>query len=518
MFAKLGGWISENKKIVLIAAAVLLAGLLLRVFNVGHVLTYDEAWNSNTMVSVAEGASNDIFFDNYYRHPPLYNSIGVILQFMTGADRQALAIVMEVVSILFSLALVFVIFLCGKEWFGIKAGFFASVLFILVPAARIYDVFIKPESLTLLFAMLFLYFFFKRRYLIGGLFLGLAALSKEIFIFIPFALAVYLLVTWKKDRFKGYLLSAVTAAVMSFWWYLFISNSRGEFVDFFLGRSLESLNWGRSWGYYITRIPSDLGWVVLALAAFACLLLVYELTVSNEKGMLSDDSPLSMSLFCIIWFLLTYLVISLSYGKPPWMVYAAVPAAALLGGWALQELLGLFEDRKAIGYSVVAVLIALALGLSLTVGFGSFMKAADPTFAGAENHKSVAEYINENSGSDATLMFRVNDFSPNLAFYLDLYEPDGVFELPSTVSESGKLPEPGEYPIVLIRRDSPAGDILNWIESYSPTYILLRPGFSTPDGVDIADFLREYSKPIEIGNIWIFSGKGITGMIDEGYL
>ncbi|MBN1288985.1 MAG: glycosyltransferase family 39 protein [Actinobacteria bacterium] len=518
MLKKLGGWISGNRKLVLIAAAVLLAGLLLRVFNTGHVLTYDEAWNSNTMVSVAEGASNDIFFNNYYRHPPLYNTIGIIVEFVGGVDRQSLAIIMEVTSILISLVLMLVIFLCGKEWFGATAGFFASVLYALLPAARVYDSFIKPESLTLLFAMLFLYFFFRRRYLIGGLLLGLAALSKEIFIFIPLALAVYLLVTWKKERFKGCLLSMATAAAISSWWYLFMSNSRGEFIDFFLGRSQESLNWGRSWSYYISRIPSDLGWIMLAIVIFACVLLVYKLAASGEKGRLSDDSPLSMSLFCVIWFLLTYLVISVSYGKPPWMVYSALPAAALLGGWALQELLKLFEGRQGLGYAVVAVLLALVLGLSLTTGFGSFMKAADPTFAGAENHKLVAEYVNKNSGDDATLMFRVNDFSPNLAFYLDLYQPDGVFELPAAVAESGKLPERGEYPIILVRRDSSAGDVLNWIESYSPTCIVLRPGFSTPDGVDIADILREYSKPVEIGNIWIFSGKGVTGKIEEGFL
>jgi 4-amino-4-deoxy-L-arabinose transferase-like glycosyltransferase len=256
----------SRKTLAVSLLAIMVLLVLLRVFNVGHVLGYDEAWNTNSVMDLATGHTGDVFYNNFLRHPPLYTGLGATYALLTGAGRVGVAQGMEVMSLIFAAALVVVIFLCGRDWFGDLAGLSAAFLFAVMPAARAYDTLVKQESMTLLFGMLFVLFFFREKYLLSGAFLGCAMLSKEIFIFAPVAVFLFILATRRYGQIKWFFASLGIGAAVSFWWYLFVSRSKGEFLQFFLGRSLESRNWRQPWHYYLRLIPADLGWVAAALA------------------------------------------------------------------------------------------------------------------------------------------------------------------------------------------------------------------------------------------------------------
>jgi 4-amino-4-deoxy-L-arabinose transferase-like glycosyltransferase len=239
--------------------AIVILVVLLRVFNIGHVLMYDEAWNVNSVIDAATGHVGDVFYDNFLRHPPLYTGLGAVYALVTGTGRVGLSLAMEIMSLLFSVALAVVIFLCGRDWFDERVGLAAAFLFAVMPAARVYDSVAKQESLTLLLGMLFMLLFFRRRYLMAGVFLGLAMLTKEIFIFVPAAVLLFILAARRFEKLKGYFESLGIGVLMSFWWYLFLSSSKGEFLRVFLGRSQESANWRQPWHFYLGRLPRDYG-------------------------------------------------------------------------------------------------------------------------------------------------------------------------------------------------------------------------------------------------------------------
>lgn len=493
----------ENRRaVVIILLLILLMAILLRVFNVGHVLSYDEAWNANSVIDAATGHTGDVFYANFLRHPPLYTGLGVLYAWLTGSGRVGLSLAMEILSVIFACALLVVIFLCGRDWFDERAGLAASFLFAVMPASRVFDTFFKQESLTLLLGFLFLLLFFRKKYIAAGVFLGLAMLTKEISVFMPAGLFVFLLVMRDKKGLLGFARSMVVGVVMSFWWYLLVSSSTGEFAEFFLGRSAESLNWGQPWHYYLGRIPADAGWVALLLAAVGVVFLVRDLSVSGIKAATGGErEPREMALFLLILIVVVYMVLSLSLGKPPWMVYSALPAMALLGGWGVFRLLEVALRKPLVGYALVLLALALALTLTVPVGLGSFMGSADPTYASSLTYQRVAGHVNEREGKDATVMLRVNDFSPNLAFYLDSYKPDSIALFNDETVEGE-----AEKTVWLLQRGVTPEDVKAYIVLAEPSFVIVRPGFTGADGLDPAVELAGIVNPVKIDNVWVFNG------------
>jgi 4-amino-4-deoxy-L-arabinose transferase-like glycosyltransferase len=342
-----------KKTVAVLLLAIILLALGLQVFNVGHVLSWDEAWNVQTVLDGAKHLTSDVWFYNFYRHPPLYTGAGIGFALLGGAGKNGIAVGMEVLSLLFALGSLVLVFLCGRDWFDEKVGLVAAFLFAVFPAARAFDVFIKPDSATLFFGLLFLLFFFRKKYLLAGVFLGVSFLSKETAVFLLIPVFAYLLVT-RKFKETGWLLaSSLIAFAISSWWYLVYSVSKGDFLNFFIGRGSEALDWKKPWHYYLARLPHDVGWPALVLLAAGVVLFLVRPGRDRRGG---------MALFLILWIGITYLILSISYGKPPWMVYSAYPAIALLGGWSVVRLVEIFEGRKAV--MAAAGLVVLGSGAS----------------------------------------------------------------------------------------------------------------------------------------------------------
>lgn len=517
----------KRKTLVVALLAILVLLALLRVFNIGHVLGYDEAWNANSVIDAATGHTSDVFYNNFLRHPPLYTGLGALYAVATGTGRTGVAYAMEIMSLLFSVGLAVVIFLCGRDWFCDLAGLGAAFLFAVMPAARVYDTLVKQESMALLLGMLFALFFFRRKYALAGVFLGLAMLTKEIFIFVPAAVFLFLLATRRLREMKGFLLSAGIGVAMSFWWYLFLSKSRGEFLRFFLGRSQESMNWKQPWHFYLGRLGADTGWVALALVLAAVVFLALRIaregwpgwsartraadeSSAPEPGRQPEGRGWQMAMLPLVWILFVYLFLSLSIGKPPWLVYSALPAFALLGGWGASEGYRVLADRRKVALATAGVVIAAALALSLPVGFSSFLKRADMTYAHSLTYKRIADHMNKRMPADGRILLRVNDFGPNLAFYLKSYQPDSVYLLtgkPDAGLEGGL----GQaFTVLLVEKGDSAGVIAEHTVMTRPDFLVIRPGFKASDGTDPAAALAALESPFRTGGVWVFDGRRLS--------
>jgi len=418
---------------------ILIAAFVLRVVNVGHSLSWDEAWNVNSIMDGATGNTDpeSTFFPNLLRHPPAYTGIGLLYAMVTRTDRFGLATALEVLSILFSLALIFAVFICGREWFGESAGLAASFVFALMPAARVFDTWIKQESMTLFFGLLFLFFFFRKRYLLSGLFLGVSMLTKEIAVFVILAVGLFILVLRRWREIRGFIIANMVAFAVCAWWYLFVSTTKGMFLEFFLGRHVSAIVWRKPWHFYFARIPQDLGWGISALALLGLVFILRQVRLqrAHQENKPSDMEPFSkgeFSYFLLSWIAAVYIPLSFSFGKPPWMVYSAFPAFALLSGWGVSGLIEVVKSkrRRTIVFGLGLGMCALAFVPSILISFKPFVKRADVMHEVNAASKRVAEYINEQNISGARVMMRLNDLTPVFAFYLESYKPGSMVLLP----------------------------------------------------------------------------------------
>ena len=501
--------VANRKVVIVILLAIIVLALLLRVFNVGHVLSWDEAWNVNSVEDAATGHTADAstFFPNFWRHPPSYTGLGILYTWVTGSGRVGLSIALELLSIIFALLLIVVIFLCGRDWFDYRAGLFASFLFAVMPAARVYDTWVKQESLTLLFGLLFLLFFFREKHVAAGIFLGMALLTKEIVVFIPLALVLFFAVTRRFGEYRKLAVSVVVAVFLSAWWYLLFSRTSGHFVDFFLGKHESALTWARPWFFYLKRIPGDVGWVWFLAALLGVAFMAWRLVIARHCDRGRDRyAPGDMALFIVIWLSVIYLTLSLSSGKPPWMAYSAFPGFALLGGWGLSEAFKAASKRRGMAVALTALVVAVAVAMSVPVSFGEYMSSGDVMFPDALRDKAIAERINREVGAEGKIMLRDADLSPNLAFYLDCYRPGCMTLLPLERSTEDDLQG---FSFMLLDDRTDLGQAYGHMEAAEPDLLL----FNCDSRLGREAGL--YVEPVRIDGTCIFNGRKLVEAIGK---
>ncbi len=205
---------------------------------------------------------------------------------------------------------------------------------------------------------------------------------------------------------------------MSFWWYLFMSNSEGNFAKFFLGSSNEYINWSQPWHYYFSGLPDDLGWVILGALLAGLLFCVYRCIQGKRIYALP-----------IVWFVPVYLVLSFSFGKPYWMVTSALPAAALLAAIGTVEAvkwLGEHIHRAGLARACQALLagglmIAALANAVLTSAADYNISRHSTYWPGTVQVQQDAELIKQNLEQDDTL-FLINNpgdlMNPTFIYYL----------------------------------------------------------------------------------------------------
>lgn len=397
----------------LLACAAVAVFLYLRLRNLGHTLNWDEARFILYNRSFVNG------LDDYWStciaiHPPLYLlTCAFVNRAFSGGEKS-----FELVSLAFSLGTLLLLGSLGRRafsrWVGALAMFFLAVL----PASTVFDIWIKEDAMAVFFVTLTVYLFMRKKYIWSGVALGMGMLSKEIAVFALPAVGIYALTCWSREKVLGVAKVGLTGAALSFWWYTFVSVSVGNFGGFFRGTSSESADWHRSWSYYLTGLPDDLGWVILALSVAGLLFCLRRRFQGGQEYMLP-----------VAWFVPVYIFLSLSYGKPYWMVTAALPPAALLAA------IGLSETVKWVGRNVSRGRLALALQALLAGGLltaalmaavvtsgGEYNVSRSGTYwPGAVEVRKVAEIIlKETEDGDKVMMIynKEDELNPELAYYL----------------------------------------------------------------------------------------------------
>ncbi|MHC4692570.1 MAG: ArnT family glycosyltransferase [Planctomycetota bacterium] len=167
------------------------------------LFTGDEAYHVIWGKNIAPG---------YYDHPPL---IGWLLNMLLNLGRSI--VLMRLPPILFSTAVGVGIYLLLRP-FGRRKAFLVFLLYIISPVNMAFFA-ILTDAPLFLFSFFSVFFLFKAErknsylfYLLSGLCLGLAFLSKYFAVLLGFSYLLYLLVSQKNSKkVKGFLLLALAA-------------------------------------------------------------------------------------------------------------------------------------------------------------------------------------------------------------------------------------------------------------------------------------------------------------------
>ncbi len=396
--------------LVLLSIVVFLS---LRLRNLGHLLTWDESQFVLINRAYVGGIDNQ-FHLLVNHHPPIYLWVSSFLYKYLHLEAKSY----QLVSVILSLGTLLLVYALARFLYGERVGALSCFIYATLPAATVLDTWIKQDALAIFFLALTIYLFVKGRYGWGGVAIGLGMLCKEIAVFALMVLVIYALVCRSKDKIKGTLIVGAVGFLISFWWYLFFSTSKGTFWGFFWGSSLEAKVWKLPWHFYLRGLPTDLGWLILVLCFYGLALCIYR----GIEGSRAFFLP-------AVWMLSIYIFLSFSYGKPYWMVGSALPAAAILAALGIDQLtwhIRRSELGKRTLIPLASLVVAGALIFFLMVGiFTEYknynMKRMPNYWLGAEYARDDALYFRKNmiEGESIFAIFNsVNRDDPTFLYYL----------------------------------------------------------------------------------------------------
>jgi len=342
---------------------IAILNIVFRLASLDHALSWDEAWILCSLKSLASG--RELFLHQLWRHPPIYLGLGLLLSPLKhGFDMR-----MQILSLGLSTAALVVFISFISNLFGRRIALVTGLIYTLLPGTLLFDTWIKRDSLVTLFCTLALWMFFKRKDLLAGIFLGLGFLSKETAVF--FALSFIILILLyrpQKQIAKAYLSVFLPAIVVSGWWYLFFHQGLAGLTTFFHGISEEASEFAKPWWYYFAKLQHDLGFAGLLLlgAGILAMLPGKKILHSSRRNL---DKFTGLRLLPFIVLLPSYLILSISHGKPPWMTLSLYPYLALLialGCFFLTRIfLNITPGLAILSRDRITVLIVLILILPL---------------------------------------------------------------------------------------------------------------------------------------------------------
>jgi len=493
------GFLKGNVDVIALALILVLA-LLLRLRQAGHVLSFDEAWNAVTVLAGAAGKTKDIFFFNFYRHPPIYLSAAILYRKLFPSSTGF----MQAISIASGLGVITTLFFVARKGVGKACAVFAAFFLAVAPVACVFDTWVKQDSLAVLFAVLFACFFLKRRYIVAGIFLGLGLLTKEIVLFAALGAVIYTALTFSRKKLIGLVEAFGIGIVMSAWWYFVFSNTSGDFLRFFLGDSPVNARFHEPWHYYLSGLPREFTWPGLVFIIVGVVVWAVRRTKRKkvEKG--TEDYVL----FAIVWAGSTLLILTLSVGKPVWMVYSAAPPLALMAGYGLSSMLSVKVVRKELVYAVIALVLLGGIAYGITLKHTNYMNATGSWGDTLEDH-AIAMKLNSMSGPGENYVMSVEDLSPVVAYYLKAYEPDSITRVPLYDTKGRKLDsavvgrEKGKN-IYLVDRAFPASLVTSYVERLAPDQLMIK---DIPNGSLTTKLARQFEKKapyvkVANGRIW----------------
>lgn len=388
---------------------------LLRARFIGHLMGVDEANNFLAVTTITKGYPGAPFNSVFYFHPPFYltGAIFVFQLFPQWCERA-----LEAYSIILSCFSILCLYLLGKEIYNGRVGLLSAFLYAILPAAMIMDGWVKADAAEVFFSLLFLYMLVKRRREWAALSLTLAFLSKETVLLPLIGLSVFLLIVRDRGLAKDFAFCMLVAVLLSWWWFAFLSEGRAKMFSFFLGSHPETGQFESGLFYFLSGMPADFGILPLAL-------IVAGTTSTLARSRMIRDLEL-LPLSC---FVIPYLLISLLPAKPPWMITAVLPFAALIGGRGCDGIAGFLRTygRSVAVIGTTAILLTLLLVAAFT-SYESYMDERQGAFYDfSKDMRHEAESIGAFLGPDRGTMFFFGEGNLPQSVFLLYYQPDHLY-------------------------------------------------------------------------------------------
>ncbi len=337
----------KNRLIIGISFATFILAFTLRVYRLSSSpdIFGDEVLYANVALKLPQFGNLVAFNSPWFIHPPMFYILQSIFFQLTGVNGLTLSNVFtaRVTSCLYASLAVVVVFVWIAKISKIKVGAATAFVLMLEPYALKYSRMGLLESLVMLFAIVSLVFFSRansennlKNYVFGGIFFGLAMLTKELALFVTVIVAFYWLFTRfvakRKIKIKGTLMFIGTGLAIYLGYVLWaISIDASTFLNtkYYL---LERVFWIiRDQGYttpgYSTFASDFTSTINIYLTTY---ILIGAATITSAYFLLKERN--NFTLLLTSWFIGSAIFFgAIGAHNSQFFIYITIPAAVLAG-------------------------------------------------------------------------------------------------------------------------------------------------------------------------------------------
>ena len=372
---------------LLLGAAFILYPLL-RLQHLGHLLTWDEAMNICS-VRALSSLGNDDFSNWFWRHPPLYSMITLILAPLKDGFINRI----ELLNIALGSVNLLLLYILNKKLFGLMVAATSVFLLSIMPGSIFFDLWIKRDHLAITFGLLSLCSLANRKYAFSALAAGLGLLCKETFAFlyIPIFLITLLERSDKPSRPIRVALITIIPVLTSCWWFVIASrhgalSSIGDHFSFALAS-------GTAWSGRLSFYPALLGELI---GGPGILLLVAGILVAAASIRTFGAKVLAWPLLFLI---IPLLFLSAIPRKVPWIVIVLLPGLATAQAFAataVLEKLGAPQRNRVVAIASAVIAACLLALPAFNHSHEMMLRQVSPDqYRGATRSRSIAQSANQ---------------------------------------------------------------------------------------------------------------------------
>jgi len=364
-----------------------------------------------------------------FPNPPFYLWLAALSYKIFGVGEYAAKFPSALMGVSTILLLYFFAKYLFGSWMGFLSSFVLSTTFMFTRYARhaMFDVTLSFFVCLSMFALVLSLRKNGRYFLLWGLSIGIAVLTKSVLGLFPLVITVlYLLIVGRwKTFFSGYFLAGCGIIVLlGFSWYFHQYMTFGQrFLDAHFGELIirrgllsESEPWHRHLSYLRVLLIHYWPWLPFLLIGFVKF---------SKKAWGRDENAILL----LLWLLAILATMSMMKARIRWYILPIFPAAAMLSAHALH---GLLKGRR----KVIFAKVALGIGIVATIVIN-----ATPLQISKERKldvRTIAPYVRHFGNRNANIVaFRQNFNSLNfsLLFYSD-YVASPVYQDYSELSHA----------------------------------------------------------------------------------
>lgn len=334
------------------------------------------------LASVIEFGNDEVYYWTYamypdwshFDHPPM---VGFVMQMFSLNLLFSSEFFLRLSSIIFMTINTYLVFLIGKQVKSVQAGFYAALLYTAsVYAFVITGVFILPDTPLALYTLLsvlqfVLYFKYdkNKHLMLGGLFAGLAMLSKYSAVFIWFGIGLYIIFYSRKEFKNPFLYLSVLLSVVCVFPIL-VWNIDNEFISFTFHGNRVGIFGEFHPEYFLTELFGELMYNNPVNYVLTIMALVAVAKGRNFVDVMYKRLILCLSIPMIVmfWFFSLTRQILPHWSSPSFVLLLIFVAAQLSDKYRIRD--NYLIIPKSIVASLLVLLLVLVLGFAeIKTGF-----------------------------------------------------------------------------------------------------------------------------------------------------